>query len=163
MQRLLLAFIVSMFFSVLLGPPFGATTSDLMDARSRMLAGADAIDCGTVKVKQDPTNATNCALKAFGNKRPFYVRYYVHGIDSEIAGGLAYDKKGNMSALEFDSMGWSAKGLGKDSRLVDGRHIIIEPCPRPIALHKTHRGRLTCFSPDPTARPNLMSPGGELW
>ena len=134
-----------------------------MNARLRTLAGADAINCGTVQVRQDPSAATNCALGAFTREDAFYVRYYVQGIDSEVAGGLAYDKKGNMSALEFDSMGWDSEGLSKGSRLADGNHIIVEPCPPPVALHKSHSGRLTCFPPDPKATRNLMSPEAESW
>jgi hypothetical protein len=129
-----------------------------METRSRKLAGAEAIDCGAVQIKQDPASATSCALNAFANKRPFYVRYYVHNIDSEVAGGFAYDKKGNLSALVFDSAGFAAESLRKGSRLVDRRHIIIEPCPQPIALRKSRRGRLTCF---PISRRNLMS--AEWW
>ena len=160
MKRTALVLFILMFLLVML---LCASDADVMAARLYRLAGADATDCGTVEIRHDPSAATDCALKAFGKKDPFYVRYYVQGIDSSVAGGLAYDKKGNMSALEFDSMGWSSEGLPKGSRLTDGGHIIMEPCPRPIALHKTASGRLTCFPPDPKAKRNLMSPEAESW
>jgi hypothetical protein len=160
MKRSSLILFLLIFSAVLM---LWASQPDVMAARLRRLAGTAAADCGTVEVRNNPSAATNCALKAFDNKDPFYVRYYVQGIDSAVAGGLAYDRKGNMWALEYDSMGWSSEGLSKGDLLTDGRHIITKPCPRPVALHQTARGRLTCFPPNPKASRNIMSPQAESW
>ena len=133
----------------------------VMDRHLRELAGPDAEDCGRVRVRERPNKATACALKNFENKKPFYVRYDVQGIDSAVAGGLAARSSREVFAVEFDSMGWDSTGLPKESRISSDHHLITTPCPKPMKLLKTGSGRLTCFPPDPKAEHNIMSPNAE--
>jgi hypothetical protein len=46
--------------------------------------------------------ATKCALKAFGEKQPFRVRYDLRGIDSDVSAGLVYTPEGKLYGLTFD-------------------------------------------------------------
>ena len=50
-------------------------TRDSMEKQSRKLAGKDAIDCGRVTIGASPKAATDCALKANAEGKPFRVRY----------------------------------------------------------------------------------------
>ena len=124
---------------------------ELLYTRLQKLSGANAINCGAVDLKQPSDQATDCAQKAFAANKPFYVSYFVQGKDSQVASALAYNGS-KLSALEFDSMGWDSVGLKKGDHLTDDGHIMIEPCPRPYAIHKEQSGRLTCLpSPSSTA------------
>lgn len=57
--------------------------------RLKQLAGNGALDCGTVGNLETPDGASSCALKARENKKPFFVRYGVQGIDTEQVLGFA--------------------------------------------------------------------------
>jgi hypothetical protein len=46
---------------------------DLMDWKGRYLTGSRGMNCGRVKVGEDATSATQCALKADTNGQPFRV------------------------------------------------------------------------------------------
>ncbi|RZJ31002.1 MAG: hypothetical protein EOO18_11085, partial [Chryseobacterium sp.] len=56
---------------------------DRLDKDQRSLAGAQAIDCGTGRIKtdgnklvlEDRASADACAAAAFEAKKPFFVRY----------------------------------------------------------------------------------------
>ena len=129
---------------------------ETIDRRLSLLAGFGAINCGRVGIWQDPNRASDCAIRSLADRQPFYVRFVLLGIDSVVAVGLAGDDDGEVFAVEYDSEGWSSE-ISEQSVLSDHNRIIIEPCPRPIALRKSLTGRLTCFLPNPDAG-NLMSP-----
>src|SRR5947199_9834419 len=80
-------------------------------------AGFSAVDCGEVEIRHDPSAATHCALKAFNEKKAFFVRYDVQGIDSCFAGAIVSDGKGQVYGVEYDSYGWSDEGIQKPSVL----------------------------------------------
>jgi hypothetical protein len=133
----------------------------LIDGKLRSMAGygvTAALNCGWVGIRQDPTAASDCALKAFAHKRPFYVRYDLQGIDSSVSAGLAGGISGNVYFVEYDSMGWETDGLAKGAEVTDGKHIYVEPCPNPVKLRKTQTGRLSCVPPNRNAKQNIMSP-----
>jgi hypothetical protein len=115
--------------------------------RLAVLAGQGAINCGKVWPRTDPKPSSECVLKSFENHRPFYVLYDTQEIriDSHFIDGLAGDKSGNLYDVEFDSMGRSSEGLSDDTQLVDGGHIFVEPCSKPITLSKSIYKGLTCI------------------
>jgi hypothetical protein len=137
-----------------------AHATSLIDKKLLLLSGRGgaALNCGSVGIRQNPDSASDCALRALAHRSPFYVRYDLQGIDSEVSAGLAGDAAGNMYFVEYDSMGWETNGLSKGAEVTDGKHIYMEPCPNPVTLRKTRTGRLTCAKSDPNARHNIMSP-----
>jgi len=141
----------------------GEAKPDALRSFFLQTAGFPAIDCGEVEIRHDPSAATDCAFKAFDEKKAFYVRYDVQGIDSRVAGALVGDGKGQVYGVEYDSYGWSDEGIKKPSVLSKDRHLIITPCPAPIKLTKTKSGRLTCFPPSREYEHNLMSPNAEAY
>src|SRR6266446_4649047 len=61
---------------------------DAMDHQLRRLALWKAVNCGRVRVHDDPEPASDCGLTMIESKRSFYVRYDVQGLDSAGAAGL---------------------------------------------------------------------------
>jgi len=137
-----------------------AHETSLINAKLLSLSGRGgfALNCGSVGISQNPHSASGCALRAFANKSPFYVRYKLQGIDSEVSAGLAGDSAGNVYFLEYDSMGWETGALSKGAEVTNGKHIYVEPCPKPVTLRKTRTGRLTCAKSAPSASHDIMSP-----
>jgi len=137
-----------------------AHATSLIDTKLHSLSGkgGSALNCGSVGIRQNPDSASDCALTAFAHKSPFYVRYNLQGIDSEVSAGLAGDAEGNVYFVEYDSMGWETDRLSKGAEVTDGKHIYVEPCPRPVTLRKTRTGRLTCTQSKPNASHDIMSP-----
>jgi hypothetical protein len=131
---------------------------DSMDWRSRWLMGSRGIDCGRVKIKGDPTSATNCALKAESEGRPFRVRYDIMGIDSAVAGGIVRTPSGELYALDFDG---NPSGGGGTSLL--GQRSSKYPCPKPYHLWVNPRGRVNCFQQQLAYPKDLMSPNLEAY
>jgi hypothetical protein len=115
--------------------------------RLAVLAGEGAINCGTVRPRTDPESCSNCVLKSFGTHKPFYAVYDTQeiSIDSHFIDGLAGDKSGNLYNVEFGSRGSSSEGLSDGTQLVDGGHIFVEPCSKPITLSKSIYKGLTCI------------------
>ena len=124
------------------------------------LAGPMAVDCGRVTIRHDTSSASECAINAFESKKAFVVRYDLPGIDSQVAVGLAGDSAGRTYGIAYDSMGWSDEGLHRPALRKD-RNLITTACPRPVRLRKTGGGGLTCFPPDPNAKPNIMLPNAD--
>ena len=115
--------------------------------RLKVLAGGDAVNCGTVKPWTDPKSSSDCVLKSFENRKPFFALYDTQevSIDSRFMDGLAGDNLGNLYDVEFSSMGWSTQGLTGQSQLTDGGHILVEPCPKPITLTPSIYKGMTCI------------------
>ena len=138
--------------------------SKLLDTRLQDFAGEGATDCGHVAVGKDPDTTTDCVLKAAAEKRPFFARYDLMGIDSQVAGAITGDEKGKVYAIKYDSAGWTSGSVPDPPGThyaVEG-HAIAYPCPAPVKLRKTKSGRVTCFKPA-KSRHNIMSPNAEGW
>ena len=132
-----------------------------LDAKLRSLAGRDAIFCGHALLGLDFKAANDCALKAFSNKKAFYVAYDEPPFDSLTSYGLVSDSTGRMHFVQFDSMGFSPEGLSAANELSDNSHILTQSCPTPYQLlhdpkyqlgkHAAYRpgkhSPLTCFPP----------------
>lgn len=125
------------------------------------LAGDNAERCGNVPVGHNPQPWTDCAQKAFREKRAFYVRYDVNSSAHstwEFAGafGIASDGSGLVYQVEY----WTyragefppATPLVADESL---SLLLVSPivksrlCPSPVRLRLTKYGALTCFASEP--------------
>jgi hypothetical protein len=104
---------------------------------------------------ETPDGASNCALKAREDKKPFFVRYGVQGIDTEQVLGFAGTASANIFSVWYLGEGYSSGGHPtKDERsrglqFTDDGHISIEDCAKPINFRRAHNGRVTCFLRDP--------------
>jgi hypothetical protein len=119
--------------------------SELLDRRLQRIAGPGAHNCGHVRVNENPTNATACALVALKHRRPFYVRYDESGIDSEVADGIAGDSTGDVYSVGFDSMAINPGWMPAGASMPDGFHTKVIPCSKPVRVRKNHHGKLVCF------------------
>jgi hypothetical protein len=140
-----------MGFSILFVP----VTGDAMDWRSHYLAGFFSTNCGRVRIREDATKATECALKANSDGRPFRVVYDIQGIDSTVAGGIVSKAVGKLLALEFDGC-----PTGCGFSMLQQRVSIVS-CPQPNRLYFNPKRRLNCFQPRLSYLQNLMSPNSE--
>jgi hypothetical protein len=115
--------------------------------RLKVLAGGNAVNCGTLNPWTDPKSSSDCVLKSFENRKPFFALYDTQelSIDSRFIDGLAGDNLGNLYDVEFSSMGWSTQGLTGENQLTDEGHILVEPCPKPIALTPSIYKGMTCI------------------
>jgi hypothetical protein len=125
--------------------------------RLKQLAGDGAIDCGIVGVLAKPDDASNCALKARADKKPFFVRYCVQGIDTEQVIGFAGTASGDISSVWYYGAGyetgWHSTTKGDSGRrklkFSDDDRISIEECAKPVNFRKANNARVTCFLRDP--------------
>ena len=113
-----------------------------MEVSSRKLAGPDAINCGRVKIRKDPKVATDCALGAFKENKPFRVRYDLHGIDSAVSEGLLRASDGKLYATSFDGDPMGGGGISQERQ-----RFTSLLCPQPFAVRVRENGRLSCAPP----------------
>jgi hypothetical protein len=113
---------------------------------------AEAIDCRKAAVGGSTEKSADCVLRAFAEKRAFYVSYYRQYIASFGFDGLAGDVQGNVYGVEYYSNPRRNGGWPRASELFDGNHTLVLPCPMPVVLSKTFDGQLTCARP--VARPD---------
>jgi len=69
---------------------------DLLEIRSKMLVGFNAINCGSVPIAGNPKRPTDCALAAEDAGKSFRVRYEIRGYDSEVAVSITRDPAGKV-------------------------------------------------------------------
>lgn len=153
--RLLLAFlaILTLFIAILwffdLKEPaedvFVHTFGDVMDWKSRWIAGGGATNCGSVPVRGNVDAATDCALRAFEAHRPFRVRYGLQTMDTVMAAGVVADSKGRVYEMLFSGM--SPTGTVDVIR----QRVIVKACPTPTSVRRTPRGRVACFAQGDTS------------
>ena len=131
---------------------------DAWEKQSRQLGGAQASDCGRVRVRGDPTAASACGLNAFHQGKPFRVRYDLQGIDSNVSAGLVYTPEGKLYGLVFDGDPMGQGGTSW-SRQRDEKVL----CPSPFHLHTNPNGRLNCFDNEAVPAHDIMSPNFESY
>jgi hypothetical protein len=158
---IVVSIIVILFFSLgfidhAVSGPATKLFGDSMDWRSRWLMGRHGIDCGRVKVGGVPKTATDCALKAQSEGKPFRVTYNIMGYDSAVAGGVVRTPSGELYALSFVG---DPSGSGGISLL--GQHSSKSPCPQPYHLWVNPKGRINCFHQELSYPRDLMSPNLE--
>ncbi len=148
-----------LFFSDLAGIPgalLAPVLGDAMDWRTRYLAGWRGVDCGRVKIGQDAAAASQCALKAQSDGRPFRVVYNILGYDSNVAGAIVRTPSGQLLALNYDSC---PSGCGGTSFL--GQRVAVSRCPEPYHLFLNPKARLNCYQQGLSTPSNIMSPNIE--
>ena len=131
---------------------------DAWERQSRRLSGPYAIDCGRVGVHRSPATATECALKAFYDSKPFRVRYDLQGLDSNVSAGLVYTPAGKMYGLTFDGDPYGRGGTSWSRQRTDQ----VE-CPVPLHLYVSSNCRLNCFSKEAVPPHSIMSPNFESY
>ena len=128
---------------------------DKLEIEGKRLAGPGAIDCGRVKVQDDPKDATACAIGAQKAAKPFRIRYDLQGIDSLVAVAIVRTPSGTVGALTYDS---DPSGGGQV-----GEVVYLKRCTEPVHLWINPRGRINCFQ-QKTSRPkDVMSPNAEAY
>jgi len=116
-----------------------------MKSQLASLAGRDALDCGRVTRKQKPNAASECARKAFADRKPFYVSYDQRAWGEGYTVGFARDAKGNLYFVEYMNEGWPLQPPSEGVRVSDDNHIRFGACPKPPVLFKVGNGELTCI------------------
>ena len=126
---------------------YSQSNQSILKHRFTVLAGGDAVNCGTTRPRSDPKPTADCVLSAFANHKPFYAVSDTQEImiDSKFIDGLAGDKLGNLYDVEFSSRGWSSEGIPVGAQLIDRKHIFVEVCRKPIALQKSIYQGFTCI------------------
>ena len=148
-------FLVLFADSLGLGRLLVPLTGDAMDWKSHYVAGFQSTNCGRVKVRQDPSQATACALKANSEGRAFRVVYNIQGYDSSVAGGIVRTSDGRVFALSFEGC---PAGCGF-SYLT--QRASVQSCPTPYRLYTNPAGRLNCFQPQLAPPQGIMAPNAE--
>jgi hypothetical protein len=153
---LLLLCLVFLDLMGILGALLVPVLDDAMDWRTRHLAGWQAVDCGRVKIGQDAAAASQCALKAQSDGRPFRVVYNILGYDSGVAGAIVRTPRGQLLALSYDSC---PSGCGGTSLLL--QRVSVNRCPEPYHLNLNPKARLNCYQAGLSGPSNIMSPNIE--
>ena len=126
---------------------------DKLEIESKRLAGPGAIDCGRVKIKGDPKDATECAIGAQKAAKPFRIRYDLQGIDALVAVAIVRTPSGTVGALTYDS---DPSGGGHV-----GEVVYPKRCPEPVHLWINPSGRINCFQQETSPPKDVMSPNAE--
>jgi hypothetical protein len=129
--------------------PLFHVTGDAMDWKSHYLAGIYSVNCGRVKIRGDASMATDCALQADAEAKPFRVIYNIQGYDSSVAGGVVRTADGRLLFLSFDGFSFLHQ------------HINVTPCPKPYHLCVNPEARVNCFQQQLSYPQNIASPNME--
>jgi hypothetical protein len=120
-----------------------------MDWETRYLAGVHGVNCGRVKIRGNASMATNCALQANAEAKPFRVIYNIQGIDSRVAGGIVRTADGRLLFLSDDGLSFLHQ------------HVDVTPCPKPYHLYVNPEARINCFQQELSYPQNIASPNME--
>ena len=130
---------------------FIQTLGDVMEWKSRSIAGRNALNCGVVPIRGNADAATDCALRAYASHKPFRVRYGLQTYDTVMAAGVVASPDGRVYELIFS--GGPPTG-GTD---VFRQRVAVNTCPVPASLRRTPKGRISCFDPGPHTPANWSS------
>jgi hypothetical protein len=135
------AIVIAGLIPISLSDTFISRHGDAMDWWSAWLAGRHGVNCGRVRMGQDPAPATRCGIEAFVTGRPFHVRYDITGMDSPVAVALVRTANGRMRALSF--VGDASGGKGTSFW---GQRVDVQACPEPARLYLYRLGTvMNCF------------------
>ncbi|MGI9102414.1 MAG: hypothetical protein ACR2IF_08190 [Terriglobales bacterium] len=123
------------------------SSSDPVAPKLRELSGKGATDCGLVKTQgqEEIKKASDCAMDAATNKKPFYVGYEMPGLVVGVAGNA----EGKHFALQASQAGAGTKP-----------QIQSAPCPADLRLAQS--GRVTCMSPGSMGGTGSSPHGGGM-
>jgi hypothetical protein len=126
----------------------------IIDAELQYLAakgGLTPVNCNSADSSASIGVLTDCAIKAFAAKRPFYVRYYRQFSHSFGYSAYAGDAVGDVYEVDWysgDEFDWGDRaGTGFDR----GRGL-LGLCPHPTSLTKWKDRKLTCVAPASSTR-----------
>lgn len=105
------------------------------------------MNCGETAMNNADDRVSNCARSAFESRKPFYARYFLAGMSRYISYGLAGDGTGKVFEVVYDMRGLLNFGLGNNERVLDGNHIRVTDCIKPITLGNTEEGMVACITP----------------
>ena len=108
-----------------------------LDDELNQRAGDGAINCGSVGLGDSTSTVDQCVVKAFDAGTPFLARYAEHGTDSQVALGVARNRAGTVTFLQWDS----------DPSGGSGRNPVID------AWTCNEASVSTSASPGPTPKP----------
>jgi hypothetical protein len=112
--------------------------------RLAALAGGDAENCGRVARNQKPRKASDCARRAYADRRPFFVSYDQNAVDRGYTLGFAGDRNGGLYFVQYMYVGWPTQPPSENVRFSDDNRIRFGPCPKPL-LFERNNGELTCI------------------
>jgi hypothetical protein len=118
----------------ILTPLFG----DPIERTTRSLSGNQAIECGRVGVRGNPSKATLCSLAAQYKGLPFRVAYELQGIDSHIAEAIVRTPDSRLFRVTYDSC---PQGCGFS---IWFQRTYSAQCAQPQGVVVDSNGRLTC-------------------
>jgi hypothetical protein len=147
LRSALVAFLLADFAQITL--PLSRLTGDRMDWESQLLAGLRSVNCGRVRIRGDASLATQCALHANAEGKPFRVIYEIQGYDSNVAGAVVRTHSGRLLFLSYDGMSLLRQRIG------------VSPCPQPYHLYVNPLGRINCFQQELSYPQNIASPNME--
>ena len=107
-----------------------AQPADAVQQKLQQYAGSNATDCGrfAVQATQDKLKtASDCALQANQNRRPFYIAYDMPGMTIGVAGNSV------------------ARLFTVQSQGTDSANVTAGDCPSQLRVASS--GRVTCFAP----------------
>lgn len=133
--RLLCLLLLGLFCTQLSIP--GHAQEPALRKKLENTAGPNARDCGIVEPDQFDYRTSHCVMNAFKERRPFYVVYYVDGIDTILGRALAANHQGDVFEVSFD-FGFP---------IIEEKpheYIEMEKCPSPVVLVQSRTGRLRC-------------------
>jgi hypothetical protein len=106
--------------------------------RLAALAGGDAENCGGVTTNQEPRKASDCARRAYADKRPFFVSYDQNSVDRGSTLGFAGDRNGGLYFVEYMYGGWPTQPPSENVRVSDDNRIRFGPCPKPLLFERNN-------------------------
>lgn len=136
-MRMSLAIVVVIVAAALTGCQKSSTekSGDQFQQKIVELSGNSATDCGHLST-QSPDQlktASDCAMQAAQNRRPFHVAYQMPGLTV----GLAGNSDGKLYYLQAQEPG--------DNKAGSKPEINVEPCPAVLRIAQS--GRVTCVVP----------------
>jgi len=121
----------------------------IIDERLKALAasrGTAAVDCTNVRASGRTEAPAECALSAFANRRPFWIRYYEPGPTWYVYSGYAGNADGTVYYVFYHHGDWIGFGDSTGQMMDDNRTFVVK-CPKPTILSKTKDGTLACAKP----------------
>ncbi len=110
-----------------------AKSNDPVTQKLQDLSGSGATDCGRTSQSPDQIQkASDCAMSAAKDKRPFYVAYDMPGLTVGVAG----NPEGKLFSVQAETPENAAGGKPQ-----------IQSAPCPAELRLAQSGRVTCMSP----------------
>jgi hypothetical protein len=108
---------------------------------------ADAIDCGKSPMTPIADEVAACGIKAFAERKAFYLRYGIPRSEEFQSYGLAGDGKGNLAEVTYSSLTLLRIAFPKRSQFFDDGHVAVTPCPKAAVLARNEIGVLMCAMP----------------